>query len=226
MMLALDTATEWSGVAFHDGSQLLVEHNWLAGRQHTVGLASTVREVLRQAGADAGKLTVVAVAIGPGSYSGLRAGLSLAKGLVLASGIAICGIPTLDGLALAVGRRPLWAVLRAGRGRLAAALYDEPAPAPAAELRLASIEELADRASQAESPTWVAGELAADERELLRARGCLTSTPAPGIEVRRAGWLAEAAWLRLKQVGPDTLATLSPIYLPIQYPLEETSPHA
>ena len=65
------------------------------------------------------------VSLGPGSFTGLRIGLSVAKGLALARQVPIVGIPTLDVVAQPHMTQPLpiWAILQAGRGRICAAQY-------------------------------------------------------------------------------------------------------
>jgi tRNA threonylcarbamoyladenosine biosynthesis protein TsaB len=68
---------------------------------HGAGLPAAVAELLDSAGLALGDLGGIAVGIGPGSFTGLRVGLSYAKGIVMASGCAIFGIPTLDTIALA-----------------------------------------------------------------------------------------------------------------------------
>jgi len=70
-------------------------------------------------------LTAVAVAVGPGSYTGLRIGMALAKGLSLSYNLPVVGIPTLDILASPQPPRegPMLAVMQAGRGRVAGGWY-------------------------------------------------------------------------------------------------------
>ncbi len=83
MLLALDTSTHTVGVALYDGVSVLGEAIWTSRDYHTVELAPKAAEILDQCGVEAADLTVVAVAIGPGSFTGLRIGLALAKGLAL-----------------------------------------------------------------------------------------------------------------------------------------------
>src|SRR4030067_1209718 len=83
------------------------------------GLAPEGGTALRRPGAKCGELAAVAVALGPGSYNGLRIGLALAKGLALVHRLTLIGIPTLD--ILAYGQpsteEPMRCLLPARRGR-------------------------------------------------------------------------------------------------------------
>ncbi len=210
--LAIDTATDTAGIALHDGAAVVAESNWTSRRRHTVELAPAIQHLLRQHGLSVDALAGVVVAIGPGSYTPLRIGLAVAKGLALGVGLPLVGVPTLDVLAVPlsppiVAREvPLWSVLRAGRGRLVAARYPPDPdrwPDPTS-LQVLTVEELL---TVARPPAWVAGELSATVRERLTACGFTVLPPAAGV--RRAGWLAEVGRVR-PAVDP---ATLVPVYL-------------
>jgi len=99
MLIAIDTSTRLIGVALYDGVQIVSEMVWLSQQYHTVELAPTVSSLIDRAGIPLSDLKVVVVALGPGSFTGLRIGISLAKGMALAGRLAIVGIPTLDVLA-------------------------------------------------------------------------------------------------------------------------------
>ena len=115
MLLAIDTASPYASVAVHDGERLLAELVWLANQDHTRTLLSHVQQALADAGAGVEGLTAVAVALGPGSFNGLRVGLSTAKGLAIARGVRLVGASTLELLALEYGPGE---PLNAGRGRM------------------------------------------------------------------------------------------------------------
>ncbi len=99
MLLAIDTATHATGVCLADRAQVLAEHVWHSGRYHTVELAPEVAVLLQRNQVALTDLEAVAVASGPGSYTGLRIGMALAKGIALALRIPLIGVPTLDILA-------------------------------------------------------------------------------------------------------------------------------
>jgi tRNA threonylcarbamoyladenosine biosynthesis protein TsaB len=105
MILAIDTATRWTGLALHDGLGIVAERGWRGGNTQTVELAPAVEELLQASGVAAADLQGIAVSIGPGSYTGLRVGLAVAKGMSLAYQIPLIGVPTLDIVAASIGLR-------------------------------------------------------------------------------------------------------------------------
>jgi tRNA threonylcarbamoyladenosine biosynthesis protein TsaB len=214
MLLALDTSTRAVGVALYDGTQVLSESLWISQDHHTVDLAPAVAAALAKPGAQVADLQALAVAIGPGSFTGLRIGLALAKGMALAHHLPLIGIPTLDVLAQAqpVNDMPLAAVLRAGRNRLAVgwyhALHDTWKSTGKIEVLTA-----ADLAQAIQRPTRVCGELMDEERRLLarKRKNVLLSSPAQSV--RRPAFLAEIGWQRWQAGQVDDPAFLAPIYL-------------
>lgn len=103
MILAIDTATRWLGLALHDGTAVLAEIGWRCLNNHTIELTPAIRDLLQRHQLSSADLGGIAVAIGPGSYTGLRVGLAVAKGLSLANQIPLIGVPTLDIVAAAFG---------------------------------------------------------------------------------------------------------------------------
>lgn len=216
MLLALDTSTRRVGLALYDGDRgLIAEEGWYSADRHTVELLPRAEQMLAVAGVGPADLCAVAVAIGPGSFTGLRVALAAAKGLALASGLPLLGVPTLDVVAYPYSRQPLpvIAVLPAGRGRVYWAPYgDGPTGWGArAAYALTTVAHLADVISQ---PTLIAGELPAAERQALIERaGSIIHLLPPALAARRAGYLAEIAWGRYVAGEADNPATLRPIYL-------------
>ncbi len=157
----------------------------------------------------------VAVAIGPGSFTGMRIGLSVAKGFCLALGIPIKGIPTLDVAAypFAGSEVPVCAVVHAGRGRFCAALYRtaDGQWRRQSDIQLLTPDQLP---ALADGRTIFCGELDEEARQALQsALGKRAVIASPAQSVRRAAVLAELAWPALASGQGDDLASLSPIYL-------------
>lgn len=220
LILALDTSTRTVGLALYDGVQVLSEAVWTSHDYHTVELAPAIAEAFHKTGLESGALGALAVALGPGSFTGLRVGLALAKGLALARHLPIVGIPTLDILAAAQPRLdlPLAAALRAGRGRLAVSWYHngESGWQP---IRPVEVLTLPDLAKKAQTPTLVCGELSEEDRqELLRAAPQVILA-SPAASLRRPGYLAELGWKRWKAGQVDEPAGLAPIYLHYNDPI-------
>lgn len=221
MLLAIDTATRLTSLALYDASGIVSERSWHAESRHSVEVLPAIAEMFEQAKLKPSALTAVAVAKGPGSFTGLRIGMSIAKGLCLALDIPIIGIPTLDVTAYAVGDpgRRVIAVLEAGRGRICAATYryQERLPIQEGEIELAQVSEWVIRADE---PVLITGEITSElAKHLLRqpnAQHIIISSPAGSL--RRAGYLAELAWRRLAEGRVDNLDTLSPIYIHHPYP--------
>ena len=215
-LLAIDTATEFASVALYDEQEgAVAESSWLTSRNHTVELLPTIVRMMGSQAMEPLQLEAVAVAMGPGSFTGLRIGLSVAKGLCLSLGIAIVGIPTLDTVAYAhYGQDlPICAILQAGRGRICVALYEKGTKGweRISDYHLATVEELSDRVSDR---TLFCGEITAPLRASLSAQlGDRAAIASPASSLRRAGYLAELGWRQLGTVGGDDLASLEPLYL-------------
>lgn len=220
LLLALDTSTRTVGLALYDGVQVLNETVWTSKDYHTVELAPAVAQAFQRADVSADELGALGVALGPGSFTGLRVGLALAKGLAMARGLPLIGVPTLDFLAAAQPplEMPLAAVLRAGRGRLAVGWYRlvDGSWQPTQKVEVLSLEELADKVQQ---PTVVCGELSKEDREFLVGRQPNIHLASPARSLRRPSYLAELAWRRWKAGDVDQPATLAPIYLHYNEPI-------
>jgi tRNA threonylcarbamoyl adenosine modification protein YeaZ len=99
LLLALDTATAAVTVAVHDGSRVLAERTEVDARRHAELLAPLVAGVLADAGAARADLTVIACGVGPGPFTGLRAGIVTATVLGHTLGIPVHGVCSLDAIA-------------------------------------------------------------------------------------------------------------------------------
>jgi tRNA threonylcarbamoyladenosine biosynthesis protein TsaB len=214
MLLALDTATRTLSLALHDGLSVVAENTWRTADHHTVELAPNIALLLRRAGLTPNQLAGLAVALGPGSYTGLRIGLGLAKGLALAHNLPLVGVPTFEIVlrALAPREERVVVVLQAGRGRVSAAAYfwnvKRARWEPEGGTRLLTWETLAEEIAK---PTFVCGEVdAAGDETLRKVKEVTLATPSQAL--RRAGWLAEIGWERLRQGHTEDAATLAPIY--------------
>ncbi|MFQ5577842.1 MAG: tRNA (adenosine(37)-N6)-threonylcarbamoyltransferase complex dimerization subunit type 1 TsaB [Anaerolineae bacterium] len=215
MILAIDTATEFAGLALYNADTVWAEEIWHAAQNHTAELAPRLRRMLQQANLSPAELEGIAVSIGPGSYTGLRIGLALAKGLALPHRLPLVGVPTLEITAYPHRNQtlPVVALARAGRGRILAARYhsDGNGWQETAPPHLLALAELAPQITE---PALVAGEITAQEAaDLCQQTQNRAQVAGPIHRVRRPGVLAELGALKLTRGEPDDPAGLTPLYL-------------
>jgi tRNA threonylcarbamoyl adenosine modification protein YeaZ len=96
MQLAIDTSTDIASLALVKDDQLIAELTWRCGQNHTIQLLPNLEYLLRQAKLDLRSVNGIIVARGPGSFNGLRVGLSTAKGLAFSLGIPVVAVSTLE----------------------------------------------------------------------------------------------------------------------------------
>ncbi len=217
MLLAIDTATSWTGLALHDGETVIAEQGWRAHNTQTTTLAPAVQQLLGHAAAAATDLQAIAVTLGPGSYTGLRVGLGFAKGLALANKLPLVGIPTLDILAASLGELPgnLLLAAEAGRTRVCIAVYQwRGRQGWRTEQKPENLtwEEVLIKVDE-QSPLYFAGEITPQAGRLIRQKSKQFHLLAAAHNPRRAAFLAELAWQRVRKNQTDDPASLTPIYL-------------
>ena len=106
-ILYIETATDVCSVALSRGAEVIGLKEEAGGNNHAKHLLPFVDEVLKQAEVSMKEINGVAVSIGPGSYTGLRIGVSTAKGIAYTAGIPVMAISTLE--SIAQGAKTLWA---------------------------------------------------------------------------------------------------------------------
>jgi len=215
MLLAIDTSTRLATVALYSEDGIRGEHTWRGEQNHTEDLMPCVAQLMAGAGVTPASLTGVVVAIGPGSFSGLRVGLSAAKGIAIALHIPLIGVCTLDALAYQHGslQLPVRPILEAGRDQMATALYRAVRQqwAQQEEPHLATIEEICQATIRRTLFCGDIGPLAV--MEFRRRLQHLAVIAPPAATARRGGYLAELGWHRLRAGLVDDPATLQPLYL-------------
>ena len=217
MLIAVDTATRTASLALYDEDHgwVLGEESWYSANNHTVELMPRLARLLAQQGLSPVDLTGLVASLGPGSFTGLRIGLGVVKGLALARNLPVVGVPTLDVVAQPHKdqRLPIWAVLHAGRGRVCVAHYarDKGRWRRRGDYQLTTLPQLCEQMSE---PALFCGEIDHKDGDLLRERlGLLATVASPAASLRRAAYLAELGWERLRRGSTDDVASLSPIYL-------------
>jgi len=222
MLLAIDTATHSMSLALHDNHTLIGEQTWQTGNRHNTLLAPSIAHLLHVCNTPMADVTMVAVATGPGSYTGLRIGIAMAKGIASVRQLPLIGISTMDVLAAGQPfhntRHRLIAVVRAGRGRIICATYrvkkgrwtceDDP--------QITNWEAVLEHLEDASY--YITGEVSdagRDAIEAAKAQGKLLTLVGAAHRARRAGFLAQEAWRRYHEgQAQDFLAAkLLPAYL-------------
>jgi tRNA threonylcarbamoyladenosine biosynthesis protein TsaB len=209
LLLALDTSTSTASVALFDGQRVISETTWLAGREHSTRLLVEVESSLARVGRTQRDLGGLVVAHGPGSFTGVRVALSIAKGIAAGLSIPAWGVSSLEVVAHAASwsELPVRAVVEAGRQRYATALFSSGRCV--GPPRLATLEQLVELVSE---PTLVIGELSPEARAQLEhhPHARLASSAAC---VRRAGFLVELGWRLARSGDPGDPNTLDAIYV-------------
>ena len=215
MLLAIDTASRNISIALHDGNTVIAEHTWRTANHHTVELPPALDSMFRQVGKSPAELSALAVMVGPGSYTGLRIGMSLAKGIALSATpvLPLIGVSTLDVTAFPQPHRAefLYAIAQAGRGRVNAVLYRwcEDGWCAQGQPVVVTFQGLV---AQVTEPTQFAGEIDGAGREVLASAGKNVIIAEPALNLRRAGFLAEIAYRRFRAGDISPAAELAPTY--------------
>jgi tRNA threonylcarbamoyladenosine biosynthesis protein TsaB len=200
------------GVALTEQGALVADLAWRTRAGAAAELLPAVEQLLHRAGLARTAITAVFVCLGPGSYAGLRVGVSTAMGLAYTLGAGLLGVPRLeaDAYVHAAASAPIVPVHAAGRGDFAWAVYAsaggwrELAPA-----RLSRPDALIADAPNALLCGEIDDELAG---ELRTSRPDLTIRCGPA-HTRRAVTLAALAWTRYQAGARDSSLGLEPIYL-------------
>lgn len=125
MILSIDVCNEVGSIALLDGTDLIEERRLESPDGFGHILFGAIEDLLAAHGVPASAINLYAVATGPGSFTGVRVGLTAAKGLAFASGKPLAGVTNLEALA-SLGSGPLRApIFDARRGDVYAAVYDD-----------------------------------------------------------------------------------------------------
>ncbi len=215
MELAIDTSTQTASIALSAKGDVVAELTWYAGRNHTAELLPNLIYLLHQARLNLKDIDSLVVAKGPGSFNGLRVGMSVAKGFAFALGIPLVGISTLEVEAYpyASTALPICPVQKAGRGDIAAAIFQDKG-GKWCRLIEEHITTPDDLLSKIEGRTVFCGTIPHEVLSKVRERLGNEALLFEGAGVlRRAGYLAELGWMRLKEGDFDHSPTLQPLYL-------------
>jgi tRNA threonylcarbamoyladenosine biosynthesis protein TsaB len=210
--LAIDSAADEVGIALSVDGVVGLMAAWTTERRHSVELLPNIDRLLAEAGRPKADLTAIVVDIGPGSYAGLRVGVSIAKALAHGLGVPVAGVGRLEldayGVAAEADGRRIVAVHRAGRGEVAWAAYRAS--------RDEWLEEAAPRIGKAAlvrdfiaADDAVTGDLDDELMAALFERGAFVAS----AKAHRVVALAALGALRLAAGRTDDPRALVPLYL-------------
>jgi tRNA threonylcarbamoyl adenosine modification protein YeaZ len=213
MQLAIDTSTDSASLALVRDGKVLAESTWRSQQNHSVELLPKLAQLLNEAGAGIQAVSGVIVAKGPGSFNGLRVGLSTAKGLAFSLKVPIIGISSLELEAYhhAETGLPICPIFNAGRGEIATALYQKKNNKwqTLVPEHITTVDALD---SEISGKTIFCGEyvplIAGQLKKKLKQRAII-----PPTQQRSASRLVELAKGRLEAGDYDNPATLQPLYL-------------
>lgn len=163
LTVAIDTTADIAGVALFAGNTLISELTWYSRQSHSRDLLPALDWLLERAGRDKGEISNIAVCLGPGSYAGMRVGISTAKALAYGFGAALIGVNRLEADALSfadatAGR--IVAVHAAGRAEMAWAAYGPDSDALIREIEAPSLTPIAGLPALFQPDDLVVGDLA------------------------------------------------------------------
>lgn len=228
-VLGLDTGTSPASLALIADGRVVGEISRPV-RSHGAALADAAQELLNAGEISPRALTGIAVGIGPGSFTGLRIGVSYAKGIAFATGCAIAGVPSLDAIALGVLENPaahpgiaVCPILDARKGEVYTALYRIVADG-LEKVSNDLVMPLNRLTEYIEASVILAGDGRADEAAaLLSHRGIETLVADPRTLASRGRYIALLGAARIARGEADSADPLQPLYV---RPPEAQAAHA
>jgi tRNA threonylcarbamoyladenosine biosynthesis protein TsaB len=223
-VLAIDTSTAVTAVAVLDGSVVRAEDNTKTEQRHGDVLLPRVQAVLAAAELQLADIELLAIGVGPGSFTGLRVGLATVKGLGFALQKPVRGVSSPEAIAsAALERAPQVVVLLdAFKGEVYAAVFrrgqgDAVDALAVTPLFHASPVEAAARALAALDPTaaaLVCGDGARRyEAEIMAVLGARAQLAPPELDAPEGSWVARLGLRDFGRNGPADLAALEPTYV-------------
>ena len=162
LILAFETSAKAAGAALHDGKKLLAESYQNTGLTHSQTLMVMAEDLLKQCALTAQDVTHVAVAAGPGSFTGVRIGVSAAKGFAWGGEVPCVGVSTLEAMALGLGvyEGTVCAVMDARRSQVYNALFyvNKGVVERRSDDRAISLADLGAELAQLDGPIFLVGD--------------------------------------------------------------------
>ncbi|MDP8230669.1 MAG: tRNA (adenosine(37)-N6)-threonylcarbamoyltransferase complex dimerization subunit type 1 TsaB [Candidatus Gorgyraea atricola] len=124
-ILAIDTSSKFLSIALGNGKDIIKEENYLLDRRHSSLLVPKIKEMLEGSGLSIKKIDAFVVGLGPGSFTGLRIGVSAVKGLGLALKKPCIGVASIDAIAMNADSGMIVPIIDAKRENVYSAIYEK-----------------------------------------------------------------------------------------------------
>ena len=217
LLLAFETSAKAASVALFENNTLLGEHYQNTGLTHSQTLLVMARDLLAQCGKTPKEVTDVAVANGPGSFTGVRIGAAAAKGFAWGAELPCWGVSTLEAMALSLGAYQGYVcpVMDARRSQVYNALFAAEGGRlrRVTEDRAIALSDLAAELEQLDGPIFLVGDGSnLTHRTLSGQIPALVLPPEHRLHQRACG-VGLAALAMMERGEASDAATLSPNYL-------------
>ena len=216
-LLGIETTTSLNSIGIISGENILAEMSFSCGDRLSKRLMPAIDDLLGKSSLQVKDIQGVGVTRGPGFFTGVRMGLSVAKGLALGVGIPAVGLSTLEVLAhniYAHSSYQVCSVLLSRKGEIYTALYKPDSRGGLARIKdecCCSLEELL---AQIDSPTIFLGEGALKyKQEIERSKGKVAYFPPLSLNSPRAATVAFLARKRILEGLSSSNTDLTPVYL-------------
>ena len=215
IVVGLETSSTNAGIAVIRGGQVLAETSLEMDAVHAEKMPGILERTMGDLGLQWTEVEGFAISIGPGSYTGLRVGLSLVKGLAYVTKNPVAAVPTLDAIAFQVPccRYPVHVLADARRGRVYEARYDTAGgwPKQITDFRVGPLEDMLE---SIEDKVLLVGSGVDEHRaRIVSLLGELACFPPPGTGRLMASSTAFLGLDRLKKGEQSDLNGLEPLYL-------------
>ena len=217
LLLAFETSAKAASVALFDGNNLLGEQYQNTGLTHSQTLMVMAEALLSQCGKTAQDVQAVAVANGPGSFTGVRIGVAAAKGFAWGADIPLYGVSTLEAMALGLGawEGVICPVMDARRSQVYSSLFyvNQGIVTRATEDRAISLAELAEELKILSKPIFLVGDGSnLCYNTLLESVPTLILPPEHRLHQRAVG-VGLAALKKIQTGQPGNSSDAAPNYL-------------
>lgn len=217
-IMAFDTAVEVAAVAVMEDTKLLGEYIINNKKKHSEKLMPLAESLLKDLSLSPSDIDIFAVSIGPGSFTGIRIGVSAVKALAYATGKKIAGIPTLDALAFnaSLYEGVACPLIDARNHQVYTALYkcENGRQEKLTQYMAVDIDEIIEKIRMAGENTVFIGDAAELHKDMILSKLGNKAHFMPGnLQIQRASAVAQLAYIKAVSGETDNCFELAPLYL-------------